>query len=97
MDLPNVKMGPDQIEALFKDKEHCFSQMLPKETAYVNELGQLFAYMVQQFRVEIMKAEDCTQDDMRQSLRQVAQAMQISYNNHTSVWSDIEEKMKFKQ
>lgn len=54
--------------------------MLPKETAYVNELGQMFAFLVQQFRVEINRAEEGTVDDMKQNLKVVAQAMQQS--NH---------------
>ena len=79
MELANPKMNPDQIEGFFKDKEAAFKQMLPKETAYVSDLGQMFAYLIQQFRFEIGKAEDIGYEDMRVYLRQMSQAMQQAF------------------
>ena len=72
MKLQNPKMTPEQIEEFFSNKEKALSEMLPKETTEVNDLGQMFAYLISQFRNEIKRTEDFTVEDIKQNFKEMS-------------------------
>lgn len=47
--------------------------MLPKETAAINELKDMFSVLVQSFKTEISKSEDWTYVELKEQLSKVSE------------------------